>query len=227
VTLATMPLTHHSGSNQSGSSLIVVLLLMFLLSAIALGMAVVVRVEATVASRFVQATQALFAADAAVQMTLAELRPIGNWSPVLAGAMTSPRSDGAFAGVKSLPAGGSIVLCCASSSVSERLARENVLSGAFARRTLVWRPFLWSPVAALLPAAPPSRTYVVVFVQDDEDDGDGDPITDLNGRVVVRGEAVEPDGLRRGVEVLIARERGDPLRGLAPAVRLLRWREVR
>jgi hypothetical protein len=222
-----MPPPPHSGSNQSGSSLIVVLLLMFLLSAIALGMTVVVRVEATVASRFVQATQALFTADAAVQMTLAELRLIADWSPVLAGAMASPRSDGAFAGVKPLPTGGSILLCCGSSSVADRLARENVLSGAFARRTLAWRPFLWSPVAALLPAAPPSRLYVVVFVQDDEDDGDGDPITDLNGRVVVRGEAVEPDGLRRSVEALIARETGDPLRGLAPAVRLLRWREVR
>jgi hypothetical protein len=45
--------------------------------------------------------------------------------------------------------------------------------------------------------------------------------------VVVRAEAVQPDGLRRAVEALIEREPGEPLRGLAPAVRLLRWREVR
>lgn len=212
--------------DEAGSSLIAVLLLMFLLSAIAIGMAVVVRVEGMVASRFVQATQALFAADAAVQMVIAELRPMLDWSPILAGGMVSPRADAAFAGAR-LIAGGSITLCCGPSSVSDRLARENGLSGAFARRTLVWRPYLWSPLATLLPASPPGHLYVIVFVQDDEDDGDGDPMTDLNGRVVVRGEAVEPDGLRRSVEVLIARERGDPLRALAPAVRLLRWREVR
>ncbi len=50
---------------------------------------------------------------------------------------------------------------------------------------------------------------------------------DVNGRVLVRAEAVQPDGLRRVVEALIEREPGDPVRGLAPAVRLLRWREVR
>jgi hypothetical protein len=204
-----------------------VLLLMFLFSAIAIGMAVVFRVEVTVASRFVEATQALFAADAAVNMALAELRPVADWTPVLAGMTSSALSDGAFAGAKPLPGGGSVVLCCGSSSLSGRLARENGLSGAFARRALVWRPFLWSPLATLLPSSPRTRIYVVVLVQDDEDDGDGDAMTDLNGRVVVRGEAVQPDGLRRSVEALIARERGDPLRGLAPAVRLLRWREVR
>jgi hypothetical protein len=212
---------------QDGSSLVVVLLLMFLLSAIAMGMAVVCSVETTVASRFVQATQALFAAEAAVNIAVAELRPMADWTPVLAGVRSSTLSDGAFAGVKRLPAGGTVALCCGSSSVSGRLARENGLSGAFARRALVWRPFLWAPLATLLPASSSPGTYIVVFVQDDEDDGDGSGITDLNGRVVVRAEAVQPDGLRRSVEALVARERGDPLRGLAPAVRLLRWREVR
>jgi hypothetical protein len=67
----------------------------------------------------------------------------------------------------------------------------------------------------------------VVFVEDDEDEEDGNASADVNGRVVVRAEAVQPDGLRRAVEALIERAAGDPLRGLAPAVRLLRWREVR
>jgi hypothetical protein len=218
--------TRRSGWNQDGSSLIAVLLLMFLLSAIAIGMAVVITLEVTVGSRFVQAAQALMAADAAVNITVAELRQMADWSPILAGTVPSALSDGAFAGSRTLP-GGSIVLCCGGSSVSGRLTRENELSDAFARRALLWRPFLWSPFAALLPASPITGLYVVVFVQDDEDDGDGDPMTDLNGRVEVRAEAVQPDGLRRTVEALIARERGDPVRGLAPAVRLLRWREVR
>ena len=61
--------------------------------------------------------------------------------------------------------------------------------------------------------------YVVVFVEDDEDEEDGNGSADVNGRVVVRAEAIQPDGLRRAVEALIEREPGDPLRGLAPAVR--------
>lgn len=213
--------------DEAGSALLPVMLLMFLFSAIAIGMVVVVRIETFVATRFLQATQALHAADAAVALALSELRPMVDWTPVLAGAAQSGRSDGVFGGRKDLPGGGSIVLCCGSSSVAGRLTAESAVSGAMARRTLPWRPFLWSPLATLLPGSPPSSLYVVVFVEDDEDEEDGNGSADVNGRVVVRAEAVQPDGLRRAVEALIEREPADPLRGLAPAVRLLRWREVR
>ena len=152
---------------------------------------------------------------------------MGDWTPVLAGAVQSVRSDGIFAGRKDLPGGGSVVICCGSSSVAGRLAGESALAGAVARRTLPWRPFLWAPLAALLPGSPLGRLYVVVFVEDDEGEEDGNGSADANRRVVVRAEAVQPDGLRRAVEALIEQEPGDPSRGLAPALRLLRWREVR
>jgi hypothetical protein len=219
--------TRSHSQGQAGSALLPVMLLMFLFSAIAIGMVVVVRIEISVATRFEQATQALHASDAAVALALSELRAMGDWTPVLAGAVQSARSDGIFAGRKDLPGGGSVVICCGPTSVAGRLAGESALSGAIARRPLPWRPFLWAPLAALLPGSPLGRLYVVVFVEDDEDEEDGNGSADANGRVVVRAEAVQPDGLRRAVEALIEREPGDPLRGLAPAVRLLRWREVR
>jgi hypothetical protein len=203
------------------------MLLMFLFSAIAIGMVVVVRIETFVATRFVQTARALHAAEAAVAIAVSELRTLADWTPVLSGTAQSGLSDGAFAGRKALPAGGSIVLCCGPASVSGRLDREMPLAGAVARRTLQWRPYLWSPAAALIPGGPPIGLYLVVFIEDDEEDADGNVSADANRRVVVRAEAVQPDGLRRAVEALIEREPGDPLRGLAPAVRLLRWREVR
>ena len=218
---------HLRPRGQAGSALLPVMLLMFLFSAIAIGMVVVVRIEISVAMRFVQATQALHAADAAVALSLSELRTMGDWTPVLAGAVQSARSDGIFGGRKDLPGGGSIAICCGSSSVAGRLAAESALSGAVPRRTLPWRPFLWAPLAQVLPGSPLNRLYLVVFVEDDEGEDDGNGSADMNGRVVVRAEVVQPDGLRRAVEALIEREPGDPLRGLAPAVRLLRWREVR
>ena len=216
-----------SWQDERGSALLPVMLLMFLFSAIAIGMVVVVRIETLVATRFVQATQALYAAEAAVAVAVSELRTLGDWTPVLAGTAQSALSDGAFGGRKALPGGGSILVCCGPASVSGRLAREVPLAGAVARRALQWRPYLWSPLPTLLPGAPPIPLYVVVFIEDDEDEGDGNPSADVNRRVVVRAEAVQPDGLRRAVEALIERDPGDPLRGLAPAVRLLRWREVR
>jgi hypothetical protein len=61
------------------------MLLMFLFSAIAIAMVVVVRIEISVATRFVQAAQALYAADAALAVTLSELRTLADWTPVLSG----------------------------------------------------------------------------------------------------------------------------------------------
>jgi hypothetical protein len=67
----------------------------------------------------------------------------------------------------------------------------------------------------------------VVFVEDDEEDGDADGTTDRNGMVLVRAETVRPDGVRRVVEGLVARESGDPALGVPDRIRILRWREVR
>jgi hypothetical protein len=213
-------------ADEVGTALLPVMLLMFLFSAIAIAMVVVVRVETTVAARFAEAVPALYAADAALAVAVSELRELVDWSPVLAGAAQSAAADGLFTGPKAVPGGGSVDVCCGRASAAERLTRETALSAAIARRALPWRPFLWTPLARLLPRSPLTRLYVIVFVQDDEEDGDGDPGADANGRVVVRAEAIQPGGLRRSVEALIARE-GEPLRGLAPAIRLLRWREVR
>jgi hypothetical protein len=213
-------------SGESGSAVLPVMLLMFLFSAIAIAMVVVLRVETVISARFVEVSQALYAADAALGVAIGELRGLEDWSPVLAGASQSAAADGPFMGAKALPRGGSVLLCCGRTAVADRLAREAASSPAAARRTLPWRPFLWSPLARLLPASPPTALYVVVFVEDDEEDGDGDGDADANGRVVLRAEAIQPDGLRRSVEALIARE-ADRVHGLAPAIRLLRWREVR
>ena len=65
--------------------------------------------------------------------------------------------------------------------------------------------------------------FLIALIQDDEEDGDRDDGTDLNGVVVVRSEAVRPDGLRRSVEALVAREAGDPGHGIPASVRVLRW----
>ena len=86
---------------------------------------------------------------------------------------------------------------------------------------------MWVPLDHVMPRSPPSRLFLAVFIQDDEEDGDGDGARDANGRLIVRSEAVHPDGLRRAVEALVERDPGDPAAGVSPAVRLLRWREVR
>jgi|SoiMetStandDraft_2_1073263.scaffolds.fasta_scaffold65765_3 hypothetical protein len=213
-------------AKETGTALLIVLTLTFLFSALTIGAAIVVGVETTITSRYSDGTEALYIADGGLAVVLAELRTLPDWSPILQGALHSTASQGSFTGSASV-AGGTVFLCCGGRSAFERLARESAAGAVPARRTLTWHPYLWSPWSALAGQPGPGRVFVLSFVQDDEDDGDADEATDLNGVVVVRSEAIRPDGLRRVVEALVAREPGDPDHGIPAAVRVLRWREVR
>jgi hypothetical protein len=212
--------------NETGSALLIVLTLTFLFSALMIGTTTVVGVETTVTSRYKDGIEALYIADAGLALVLAELRRLPDWSPVLGGALPSSASQGTFVGSASV-AGGTVFLCCGAQSVFERLARESASSAVPARRTLAWHPYLWSSWNALVGQPGASQFFLIALLQDDEEDGDRDEATDLNGVVVVRSEAIRPDGLRRAVEALVAREPGDPEHGIPASLRVLRWREVR
>jgi hypothetical protein len=211
---------------EGGSALLIVLVLTFLFSALTIGATTVVGVETSITSRYRDGIEALYIADAGLAVVLAELRTLPDWSPILRGALRSSASQGSFSGSASV-AGGTVFLCCGGGSLFERLARESAASPVPARRTLAWHPFLWSPWNVMADRPGPGGFFVLSLLQDDEEDGDADEATDLNGVVVVRSEAIRPDGLRRTVEALVAREPGDPGHGIPAAVRVLRWREVR
>ena len=203
-----------------GSALLPVLLLMFLFSAIALGAAVVMRVEVTLAHRFRQSAEALSAAEAGLAVAVAELRTIDGWSPVLDGGRVSASSQGAVSGAKRIPGGGTLVVCCGSGSAASRLDAETRASPLPSRRSVQWRPFLWSTLDALTGNAPPSGLFVIVWVGDDEEDGDGEWGKDANGTVIVRAEAARADGLHRALEALVTRV-------VPGSVAIVSWREVR
>ena len=216
----------HRWFNETGSALLIVLTLTFLFSAIMIGTTTVVTIETTVTSRYKDGIEALFVADAGLAVVLAELRGLPDWTPVLGGGLSSGASQGMFTGSASV-AGGTVFLCCGARSVFARLANELASSAVPARRTLAWHPYLWSSWNALVGQPGAGQFFLIALIQDDEEDGDRDDRTDLNGVVVVRSEAVRPDGLRRSVEALVAREAGDPEHGIPASVRVLRWGEVR
>jgi PilX N-terminal len=212
--------------NETGSALLIVLTLTFLFSAIMIGAATVVTIETTVSGRYKDGIEALYIADAGLSVVLGELRGLPDWTPILGGALSSRASQGMFTGSASV-AGGTVFLCCGARSVFARLSNESASSAVPARRTLAWHPYLWSSWNALVGEPGAGQFFLIALIQDDEDDGDRDDGTDLNGVVVVRSEAVRPDGLRRSVEALVAREAGDPGHGIPASVRVLRWGEIR
>jgi hypothetical protein len=228
------------GESARGSALLSVTLLMFLFSAIAVAAAVVIRVEVIVAERFRQSEEARYAAQAALEVAVAELRPLSSWSTVVNGADNSRFTQGGFLGAKNVPGGGVVNVCCDVDSVFDRFTTTSRASPVPVRRALVWRPFIWTTFNALVPRDPPSRLFVIVFVADDEEDVVTEGEGDTNGVLLLRAEAIDPSGLHRTVEALIARPAvGQPQKdaetGMAieepqtamSQVAILTWREVR
>ena len=218
-----------------GSAVLLVLLLLTLFSAIALGAAAVVRVELLLAARHQLSVEARYAAEAALEVATAELRSVTDWSAVVAGARTSSRSAGAFGTATGLPGGGSLLLCCGPTSAAGRLDAETAAASVPARRAAVWRPFLWTPLHAVAPRSVPSRLYVVVWVANDEADAAGGAGADTNDTLMLHAEGLSVGSTRRAIEARVARppppggEEEDP--GAADLrrrrVTTVTWREVR
>lgn len=219
--------------SESGSAVLVVALLMCLLSAIAAGAAAVVRVEIMIADRHHRSAEAFFAAEAALESAISELRTVVDWTTVVSGATRSRYTDGGFAGFKAIPGAGTIELCCGAQTAAGRLASDTQLSPLPARRAIVWRPFLWIAFDRLAPRDPPSRLFVIAWVANDEEDVAGGAVVDTNDTLLVRAEAVAATGTRRLVEAVIARPPppvpfsagADAARRLA--IGIVKWREVR
>jgi Tfp pilus assembly protein PilV len=221
---------------DQGTSLLTVLLLMVLLSAIALGVAAVVRVETLIAGQQRQAAEACAAAEAGLEVVVSELRALAEWTPLVRGLSQSSLSQGGFSGSKPVPGGGTVLVCCGAGSAADRLSIDTSLSPLPARRAVRWRPFLWTTMDALAPRDSPSRLFLIVWVANDEADRTGGPETDTNSTVLVRSEAIEPTGVRRIVEAIVGRpltasglHSGRTLSDEERRMRvgILRWQEVR
>jgi hypothetical protein len=222
---------HAADTRQRGTVLLIVMLLLFLVSAIVFAASTVVRVEVLVAERFRASTQAKYAAESGLALAVSELRKEGDWAAAVSGARASPLAAGAFGGRKAVRGGGSVTVCCGADSVAGRLAAETSASPRPARRAVVWRPFLWLPFDDVAGEPSSTRIYLTVFVGEDEEDAGGGGI-EQNGRILVRSEATDPAGMRGSVEALVARwpepgsaghEPGAPPAGVA----ILTWREMR
>ena len=92
------------------------------------------------------------------------------------------------------------------------------------------RSAIWLPGRANIPPA-----YLLVWVADDGEDGDGDAVRDSNSRVMLRVEAYGGAGAHRSIEAIVMLQvlaapppaDGSPPPPARTAVRVLSSREVR
>jgi len=205
--------------------------------------------ETAIAANFRAAHEATYAADAAIERALADLRNQANWTPVLAGSVRSSFTDGLPSGTRTLADGSTIDLdgitslanCEKASACSDAEVAAVTADRPWGANNPRWTLFAYGPLENTLgPATVRSPFYVLAFVGDDGSENDGNPAVDGlmvantpnpgNGIVVLRGEAFGPRSAHKIVEATVARltiPPADPGEQPSTELRVLSWREVR
>jgi hypothetical protein len=223
-------MTHtQSWAGQRGSALICVLMVTTLLATLSGALVLVVMSESMASANHGAAQQAVYAAEAGLEDTLGELQttdwrvlPGAAVSACLRDAAQTPRApDGAVLNLTALAAG--------------RQAESDAVFAASPDGP-VWRLFGHGPFSDLAPGRVNiPAAYLLIWVADDGEDGDGDAARDSNGRVMLRVEAYGSAGAHRSIEATVMLQilaEPPPADGSAPppartAVRVLSSREVR
>ena len=227
----TSPLSRQT-AGQRGAALLTILIVMALLGTVAAALVFVVAAESLTSGNHRLAQSSMYAADTALERAIGGLGVLTDWSGVPgAGTIAGPDFfDGSPA--PRLPDGSVLDLA---RLAAERQAESDAVYGLSANRP-VWHLFGRAALDALLPAGMVSTpAYLVVWVADDGDDGDGDPLRDSNGVVMLRAEAFGPSGARRRIDAVVARpvpvaaietDPPTPPPTDRPGIRVLCWRPV-
>lgn len=185
-------------NNQRGAALVIAVMSMCLMAALAASLAVMTGIEARIAANYVHATQAGYAAEAALEIGIQELTAQNDWAAVLSGTALSTFTDGAPGGHRTL--GGSVL-------------DLGMLASEMAMDSPTWRLFAFGPLSQIQPAEHLRPDgYLVVWVR-------SDPAADA-GTLALRAEAFGVAGTRRAVEATVRKTE-------AGGVRMLSWRDVR
>ncbi|HEV3216124.1 MAG TPA: PilX N-terminal domain-containing pilus assembly protein [Vicinamibacterales bacterium] len=227
-------------ANDRGLALVIALLAMLLLSALGLALVLNTAVEGLVAGNFRAAQEALFAADAGIELTIADLQTVPDWNVILRGERQSTFADGSPGGSRTLSDGTAIDLTQATNMLNcghAAACSVDEMSSATAERPWGannprWNLYAYGPLNAVVSTGTiNSSMYVAVWVADDQSENDDDPTMDGasqtnpgSGVIVVRAQAFGPRATHKVLEATVARSWTGQA---ADEVRILSWRELR
>jgi hypothetical protein len=218
------------GPGERGTALLCVLMVTTVLATLSGALVLVAIAESMASANHGAAQQALYAAEAALEETRAELAS-ADWRSVPGLGISESLNDAAQA--PRAPHGAVLDLAALTSA---RQAESDAFFAPSADRP-VWRLFGHGPFADLAPAGltlPPA--YLLVWVADDGGERDGDRGQDSNNVLVVRTEAYGVAGAHRAIEatLMLQTEPAGEGEGGVPVplpgrrgVRIVSWKEVR
>jgi len=205
--------------SESGIALIISLMAMLFMMALGTALMLSTTTEIKITSNFRNSSEALYAADAGLERSIDDLLTIPDWNSMLGGRATSAFIDGA-PGDRVLADGSRL-------NVSQVLAYANCQKTTCSTADYVevtrerpwgvnnprWQLFASGPLDDMIPTSSiKSPFYIVVMVGDDPSENDGDPLKDGSvatnpgsGVMTLRAEVFGPRGVRKAVELTIAR----------------------
>ena len=226
-----------------GVALILVLLVTSFLSAVGLGLALVVFMDQLASGNHRGSVAMLYAADAGIELAARDLSLAADWNGVLAGTNRGSFTDGAPTGVRAIPGGGAVNLtaetnllnCGKRTACTSAQMDANSRERPWAANNPRWRLYAHGPFQDLIEVERPVACYLAVWVADDGREEDDDPWADAEagepgrGIVRVRAEVFGPTGGRRAIEAELARmcRRHDGEEDCLPGIRVQSWQEIR
>jgi hypothetical protein len=209
---------------ERGVALVIALMATTLLLTLGGALILLSSSETGIAANFRVSHEARYAADAAIERAIADLRRESDFTPILSGALRSSFVDGPPSATRTLTDGSLIDLdqitnlanCNKPTFCSGTDLTATTTERPWGANNPRWTPYLYGPLANLLDG-PIVRSgfYVVAFVGDDASEIDDDPVFDGfsvgsapnpgRGVVRIRAEAFGSRNAHAVIEATISR----------------------
>jgi hypothetical protein len=216
---------HRPGiADERGTALIIALMVMLLLMALGIGLTLVTTTETRIAGNHRAGSEALYAADAAIERVMQDLLTVPDWNRILDGTLTSSFMDGppgirnTTAGTINLVEATNMVRCGKITPCSDVDMDEVTDERPWGANNPRWQLYAYGPVVDMLPTETlNSDMYVIVWVADDPADCDNNPLADGGpqagnctanigaGVISMLAYAYGAGGVRRVIETTVAR----------------------
>ena len=228
--------------SERGVALILAVLFTSFLSAIGLGLALVVFMDRLAVGNMRGSVGLLYAADAGIEVAARDLSRADDWNAALEGLERGSLTDGSPGGLRQTP-GGAINLttltnqlnCGRDADCTAMQMDASTRERPWARNNPRWQLYGYASFGTLADLERPIPCYLVIWVADDGRERDEDPFSDAldeepgHGILRVRAEAFGSGGARRAIEAELVRF---CLPGSIPGscragIRVQSWQEVR
>ncbi len=207
--------------DQQGTVLVCTLMVTTLLATLVATLALVITTDTLISANHRAAQQLQYASDAGLERAIGVLGGLADWTAVPGLDLgVSPDLDDGLSAPR-VPGGPVLDLV---RLTAERQRDSDARYRVSADRP-IWRLLTHAPLGTAIPGERLSTpVYLIVWVADDVEDGDGDPSIDSNRVLLLYAEAVGTRGARQRAEALIEREAASPpAAGISRHIRVLSW----